>query len=103
MAEKIIDQAISSQKISMLSASTDWYCPHLKDEIAKAGCSEYLTVLEVDCQVDCTKAELLNYCARLTGGRALPKFWVKGRYFGGGAEMETALKNGSMIGMLGRL
>jgi glutaredoxin len=99
-AEKMLDEAIGSNKIFMLSCSTDWYCAHLRREVNKAGHSEDLTVLEVDSPA-CSKYDLLNYCARLTGSRSLPRFWVNGRHFGGGGEMEKALQSGTIRRALG--
>ena len=102
MAEVIIEEKISSTKIFMLSSSTDWYCAHLKQEVEKAGMSGDLVFLEVDSHPECSKVDLLNCCARLTGHRTLPRFWVKGRYLGDGGEMEKALKSGAVSRMLGR-
>ncbi|KAK9174006.1 Glutaredoxin family protein [Cryptosporidium meleagridis] len=88
----LVESFISSGDICVISKSYCPYCVKAINSLKSAGYSPL--VLQLDGRADAE--EIQDYCKELTGGRTVPRVFVKGRFIGGCDDTLKLLEDGSL-------
>ena len=101
-AKSLIQKAIASNKVYMISSPWCPFCAKAKSALDQAGASGKYTVQELDqLSGDQGSAGDWKMAMRdLVGKTSVPQVWVGGNHVGGGDETSAALRSGQLQVML---
>ncbi|KAH8581624.1 glutaredoxin related [Cryptosporidium sp. chipmunk genotype I] len=88
----LVDSFISSGDICVISKSYCPYCIKTINNLKSAGYSPL--VLQIDGRAD--TEEIQDYCKEITGGRTVPRVFIKGKFIGGCDDTLKLLEDGSL-------
>ena len=93
--ESRLNQLIQDYSVFVVSKSSCPFCRTAKNVLNKYDIPpEKMKVLEIERERDCSKIQ--DYMQQLTGGRTVPRVFIKGQCIGGGNETAQAHKNGTL-------
>jgi len=100
-----IDEWLKTPTVAIVSKSYCPYCKNVKDvfngfvddKSVKLEESD-VYVWEIDYDDDCSQIQ--DYMKTITGGRSVPRVFIKGRFIGGCDDTLALNKSGKLIGML---
>jgi len=101
--QTLIDSKIAGKKVMVFSKSYCPFCTKAKkvfDKLLKDGSlsSDDYEVMEIENEKDCEAMQA--YLQKLTGGRSVPRVFIKQKFFGGGDDVVDADKKGTLVGKL---
>jgi len=91
--EARINALIKEYTVFVVSKGSCPFCRTAKNVLNKYDIPpEKMKVLEIDRERDCSKIQ--DYMQQITGGRTVPRVFIKGECIGGGNETSSAHKSG---------
>jgi len=94
---ELVNKLIAENLVMVFSKSWCGYSAKAKRVLAKYPLTGY-SVLELDSRND--MEEIQDYLGQLTGGRSVPRVFIKGKFIGGGDDTERLDREGELKQML---
>ncbi|XP_066911469.1 uncharacterized protein [Clytia hemisphaerica] len=95
-ARKIVEEAITKDKVVVFSKTYCPYCKMAKGSLDKVG-AKYV-VIELDNRND--GGAIQDALAEITGARTVPRVFISGKCIGGGSETQNLEKSGQLATMV---
>eukprot|EP00193_Tetraselmis_chui_P009550 CAMPEP_0177769288 /NCGR_PEP_ID=MMETSP0491_2-20121128/10230_1 /TAXON_ID=63592 /ORGANISM="Tetraselmis chuii, Strain PLY429" /LENGTH=99 /DNA_ID=CAMNT_0019286263 /DNA_START=147 /DNA_END=446 /DNA_ORIENTATION=- len=96
-AKELIESKISENDVFLFGKS---YCPHCKRAFAilKEAFGDIVKELNIEDRSDC--AEIQDELLKMTGGRSVPRVFIKGKFVGGCDDTVSLAKQGKLKALL---
>lgn len=96
-AKELIETAISQNDVMMFGKT---YCPFCKRALAilKEAFGDAVTELNIEARADCD--EIQDELLKMTGGRSVPRVFVKGKFIGGCDDVTALAQKGALKQLL---
>ncbi|KAF4671217.1 hypothetical protein FOL47_001663 [Perkinsus chesapeaki] len=91
-AKTFVDSEIAGNKVVVFSKSYCPFCTKAKKALSSVG-ADYKAI-ELDGRKDCDSIQ--DYLLSITGGRSVPRVFIKGKFIGGGDETAAKAKSGEL-------
>ncbi|KAL8565239.1 hypothetical protein ACOMHN_001137 [Nucella lapillus] len=104
MAKAYVDEIFAkNKKVVMFSKSTCPFCEKAKkvfEKLIKEGTlsTDDYEVVEIDGDPKCS--DIQDLMQKMTGGRSVPRVFVKGKFIGGGDDVVAMGKSGKLVPLL---
>ncbi|KAK3096740.1 hypothetical protein FSP39_002826 [Pinctada imbricata] len=96
--KELVEGKITGKKVMVFSKTYCPFCTKAKNALANYNLGDDIDIMEIEDNP--LMDQIQDYLKSITGGRSVPRVFIKGKFIGGGSETEAFHKNGELKKML---